>query len=179
MKLLDGGYVPLIIAGVVGLADVHLGARHARSSTPRRTPRASSLEQLIAMLKKSHPARAPGTAVFLTSDPESAPAALLHNLKHNHVLHERNVIVTVTVGDDAAGARRERVEIERIWRQLLAVRLTFGYMETPNVPKALALARRRARLRDDEHLVLPEPPLVPASPGLGDAGLAGRSSSCR
>ena len=102
----------------------------------------SSLEALIAMLKKSRPARAPGTAVFLTSDPDLAPSALMHNLKHNHVLHDRNVIVTVTVATTPRVPDDERAGVEQLTDDFWRIGLTFGYMEQPNVPRALALARR-------------------------------------
>jgi KUP system potassium uptake protein len=100
------------------------------------------LGQLIGMLRKSAPARAPGTAVFLTSDAEVAPSALLHNLKHNHVLHERNVIVTVTSATTPRVRDDERLTVEQLDESFWRVRLSFGYMEVPHVPRALALARR-------------------------------------
>ena len=117
-KLHDGGYVPLLIAAVVGLADVDLGPRDRRSCSRRPTTTASASSQLIAMLKKSSPSRAPGTAVFLTSDPDVAPSALLHNLKHNHVLHEPQPDRHRPPGDDAAGARRRADDRRAALRQL-------------------------------------------------------------
>ena len=94
------------------------------------------------MLKKSHPARAPGTAVFLTSDPDVAPSALLHNLKHNNVLHSRNVIVTVHSATTPRVADAERITVEPLSDSFTRVGLSFGYMEVPNVPRALALGKR-------------------------------------
>jgi KUP system potassium uptake protein len=85
----------------------------------------------------------PGTAVFLTSDPESAPTALLHNLKHNKVLHEHNVILTVVTTDTPRVGEDERVRISRVSPLFSKVELRFGFMETPNVPKALAIARKQ------------------------------------
>ena len=86
--------------------------------------------------------RVPGTAVFLTSDPDSAPHALLHNLKHNKVLHENNVILTVTTADTPRVSEDERVRIIPISPHFRRVTLRFGYMEQPNIPKALAVARK-------------------------------------
>jgi KUP system potassium uptake protein len=140
-KLHDGGYVPLIIAGIVGLL-ITTWVRGTRIVNAKARAGSVSIEALLGMLRKSHPARAPGTAVFLTSDPDSAPAALLHNLKHNHVLHDRNVIVTVGVATRPRVPDGERVALEEIGDDFWRMRLRFGYMETPNVPKALALARR-------------------------------------
>ena len=140
-KLLDGGYVPLIIAGVVGTL-VTTWVRGTRTVNAKAHAASVSMESVIGMLKKSHPARVPGTAVFLTSDPDSAPAALMHNLKHNHVLHDRNVIVTVNAATTPRVSDEDRFALEKLADSFWRLRLTFGYMETPNVPKALVLARR-------------------------------------
>jgi len=83
-----------------------------------------------------------GTAVFLTSDPEYVPTALLHNLKHNKVLHEHNVILTIRTAETPRVDLIDRVWIEAISDKFTAVRLNFGFMESPNVPKALAIARK-------------------------------------
>ena len=140
-KLHDGGYVPLVIAGIVGTL-MTTWVRGTSIVNAKARAASVSLASLIGMLKKSRPGRAPGTAVFLTSDPDAAPAALMHNLKHNHVLHERNVIVTVTVATTPRVADAQRTDLEQLADGFWRMRLTFGYMETPNVPKALALARR-------------------------------------
>ena len=78
------------------------------------------LLELIGMLEKSQPHRVKGTAVFLTSDPDTAPAALLHNLKHNKILHEQNVVLTVKTADAPRVADDERVQIEPSRRLVLA-----------------------------------------------------------
>jgi KUP system potassium uptake protein len=83
-----------------------------------------------------------GTAVFLTSDPEFAPTALLHNLKHNKVLHEHNVILTIKTADTPRVVDGERVSMSEVAPNFARVTLKFGYMETPNVPRALAIARK-------------------------------------
>ena len=100
------------------------------------------LESLVANLERKPPTRVPGTAVFLTSDPEFAPTALLHSLKHYKVLHENNVILTIETADTPRVDRAERVRIEPIGQTFARVILRFGFMETPNVPRALAVARR-------------------------------------
>jgi len=139
-KILDGGYVPLVLGVVVGL----LMTTWARGTEiVRRKAHADSvpLEKLAGMLRKSEPARVAGSAVFLTSDPDGAPSALLHNLKHNRVLHERNVVVTVSPSTRPRVPDSERLRIEKLDDNFIRIRLSFGYMEQPNVPKALALAR--------------------------------------
>ena len=91
--------MPLLLAALIGVL-MWTWVRGTRVVQAKAHATSIPLDELIAMLAKSHPAHAsPGTAVFLTSDPDIAPAALMHNLKHNHVLHERNVILTVTVAN--------------------------------------------------------------------------------
>ncbi|MFO1207671.1 MAG: potassium transporter Kup [Amaricoccus sp.] len=140
-KLFEGGFVPLILAAMVALA-MWTWVRGTAIVNRKAHQGSISLDQLIGMLKKSKPAQAPGTAVFLTSDPEVAPSALLHNLKHNYVLHSRNVIVTVTVATTPRVPDSERLFIEQLKDSFWRVRITFGYMEVPNVPRALVLARK-------------------------------------
>jgi KUP system potassium uptake protein len=101
------------------------------------------LDALLASLEKKPPHIVPGTAVFLTSDPEFAPTALLHNLKHNKVLHEHNVVLTIVTADTPRAREEERVTITPVSQHFSRVSLKFGYMETPNVPKALAIARKQ------------------------------------
>jgi KUP system potassium uptake protein len=100
------------------------------------------LDTLLASLEKHPPHTVPGTAVFLTSQPEFAPTALLHNLKHNKVLHEHNVILTIITTDTPRVADEERVRITARSPRFSLLALKFGYMESPNVPKALAIARK-------------------------------------
>ena len=100
------------------------------------------LDTLLRSMEKKPPHIVPGAAVFLTSDPEFAPTALLHNLKHNKVLHENNVILTIITADTPRVSEDERVEMRQIAPRFSLVSLRFGYMETPNVPKALAVARK-------------------------------------
>src|SRR5262249_17999956 len=85
----------------------------------------------------------PGTAVFLTSEPGFAPTALLHNLKHNKVIHENNVILTIRTTDTPRVSDDERVSITALSPRFKLLVLKFGYMEQPNVPKALAVARKQ------------------------------------
>ncbi|MGA8321223.1 MAG: KUP/HAK/KT family potassium transporter, partial [Xanthobacteraceae bacterium] len=97
---------------------------------------------LVRMLERKPPQRVPGTAVFLTSDPKSAPTALMHSLKHYKVLHEKNVILSVETTHTPRVDADKRVRIEPVGSTFTRVLLRFGYMETPNIPKALAIARK-------------------------------------
>jgi KUP system potassium uptake protein len=141
MKILDGAWVPVLFGGIVVLLMVtwRRGTRLLSLKT-RRTE--VPFEPLVKSLEKKPPHIVPGTAIFLTSDPEYAPTALLHNLKHNKVLHEHNVVLTVITSDTPRVPEEDRVQIFGISPHFYRVVLTFGYMETPNVPKALVLARK-------------------------------------
>ena len=94
------------------------------------------------MLERKPPQRVRGTAVFLTSDPNYAPTALMHSLKHYKVLHEKNVILTIETANTPRVDPAERVRIEPVSDTFTRLRLKFGFMETPNVPRALAIARK-------------------------------------
>jgi KUP system potassium uptake protein len=100
------------------------------------------LSGLVSSLERKRPHTVPGTAVFLTADPEFAPTALLHSLKHYKVLHEKNVILTIETADTPRIDSSERVRIEPVGETFSRVTLRFGFMEQPNVPKALAVARK-------------------------------------
>ena len=111
--------------------------------------------------------------MFLTADPSSAPTALLHSLKHYKVLHEQNVMLTIIIESTPRVAAADRVTLEPLGKIFTRILIRFGFMETPNIPKALALARKRGLSFDIMFdLVL----LVAASgtpgPKVGDAGLA-------
>jgi KUP system potassium uptake protein len=95
------------------------------------------------MLEKSKPVRVAGTAVFLTADPQTAPGALLHNLKHNKVLHKRNLVLTIKAADVPRIPESEQVQIKVLSDDLKLIVATLGYMQTPRVPHLLALARRK------------------------------------
>jgi KUP system potassium uptake protein len=108
-----------------------------------RTHRDSiAIQDLIRMLERSPPARARGTAVFLTSNPAVAPSALMHNLKHNNVLHQRVIIMSVKTENTPRVTLQNRYEIEQLSADFTRVTLHFGFMESPRVPAALALLRK-------------------------------------
>ena len=100
------------------------------------------LNDFAERMQRSSAHRVPGVAMFLTSTPAAVPPALLHNLKHNRVLHERNVIVTVETLRVPHVTGEERAVYEPINDSFARLSLRFGFMETPNVSRALSLARR-------------------------------------
>jgi KUP system potassium uptake protein len=141
MKVVEGGWAPLAFAAVV-MTIMYTWRRGTRLLFEKTRRQEMPLKDLVARLERKPPQRVPGTAVFFTSDPQSAPTALLHSLKHYKVLHEHNVILTVETADTPRVAKEDRVRIEPIGDTFSTVRLRFGFMETPNVPKALAIARK-------------------------------------
>jgi len=141
LKVVEGGWVPLAL-GTLLMIVMYTWRRGTRLLFEKTRRQEMSLANLVAMLERKPPQMVPGTAVFLTSDPESAPTALLHSLKHYKVLHEKNVILTIETADMPRVPAAERVRIEPVGKTFSRVRLRFGFMETPNVPRALAIARK-------------------------------------
>jgi len=141
LKVVEGGWVPLALGGLI-MAVMYTWRRGSRLLLEKTRRQETLLEPLVAILEKKPPVRVPGTAVFLTSDPSSAPTALLHSLKHYKVLHEKNVILTVETVQTPRVDPSERVRIEPVSETFSRVGLRFGFMEQPNVPKALAIARK-------------------------------------
>jgi KUP system potassium uptake protein len=141
LKVLEGGWVPLALGGFVMLL-MYTWRRGSRLLFEKSRKLEFPLADLVAMLEKRPPQRVSGTAVFLTSDPVSAPTALMHSLKHYKVLHEKNVILTIESASTPRVDPSERVRLESISPTFSKVTLRFGFMESPNVPKALAIARK-------------------------------------
>jgi KUP system potassium uptake protein len=140
-KLFQGGWVPAAVAIIVAILmwSWMSGRRRLADKTKRdEVP----LQFLVENLSKKKPTLVPGTAVFLTSDIEGAPTALLHSLKHYKVLHEHNVILTVRTSASPRVPDDEKVTIDAYNELFSRVVVTFGYMESPNIPKALALGRK-------------------------------------
>ncbi len=141
LRVIEGGWVPLVIAAAIGFliytwvrGKTIVRAFEARQSIP--------LADLAAALAKRPPERVPGTAVFLTGNPEAAPGALLHNLKHNKVLHERNLVVSIRTADRPVIDADKRAKTERLDDNFETVVLTYGFMESPDVPADLGVGAR-------------------------------------
>jgi KUP system potassium uptake protein len=142
LKIFHGGWIPLLIGALVMLVIFtwRKGANILAAKTRRlETP----IQELVEALEKKPRPRVPGTAVFLTGDPNSAPTALLHSLKHYKVLHEHNVVLTVVIENIPYIKTGDRVSIEPLGSSFSRVRLRFGFMEVPNVPRALGIARKQ------------------------------------
>jgi len=141
LKVVEGGWVPLALGGLV-MVVMYTWRRGSRLLFEKTRRQEIPLHDLVRMLEKKPPLRVPGTAVFLTSTPDSAPTALMHSLKHYKVLHEHNVILTIESEHTPRVEPAARVAIEGVGQTFTRVTLRFGFMETPNVPRALAIARK-------------------------------------
>ncbi|PJA42478.1 MAG: potassium transporter Kup, partial [Lysobacterales bacterium CG_4_9_14_3_um_filter_62_6] len=96
-----------------------------------------ALKPFITSITAHPPLRVPGTAVFMTANLDAVPHALLHNLKHNKVLHERNVLLTVETLEEPNTEQEKRIQIEELGNDFFVVRLYFGFAEEPNVPRLM------------------------------------------
>jgi KUP system potassium uptake protein len=144
IKIHDGGYIPVLIATafVVVMWTWRRGSALLMEKTRHTDIPLASFISSIERKSDHSPAHVPGTAIFLTSDPESAPAALLHNLKHNHVLHDKNVILTIRTVNKPRVPSADRYKVEQISERFSRVELLFGFMESQNVSQALATLRK-------------------------------------
>jgi KUP system potassium uptake protein len=141
LKVVEGGWMPLALGTAVVI--VMLTWRRGTQVLFHKTRRLEiPLDDLVRTLERKPPLRVPGTAVFLTSDPKSAPTALLHSLKHYKVLHEKNMILTVETADVPRVAEEERVRIEPISATFSRLVIRYGFMDVPDIPHALVLARK-------------------------------------
>ncbi|WP_410708286.1 potassium transporter Kup [Bradyrhizobium sp. BWA-3-5] len=141
LKVFEGGWMPLALGSVVMLL-MYTWRRGSRLLFEKSRKLEFPLVDLVAMLEKRPPQRVSGTAVFLTSDRECAPTALMHSLKHYKVLHAKNVILTIETAPIPRIDPAERVRMEQLSETFSRVTLRFGFMESPNVPKTLAIARK-------------------------------------
>jgi KUP system potassium uptake protein len=148
LKIPDGAWLPLAFGGVLVLV-MWTWTRGAQILTDKTRRDSVPLVDLMEILRARAPHRAPGTAIFLTSDPDMTPVALMHNLKHNKVLHERNVILTVRTAETPRVADEDRVRTQAINADFKKVEIFYGFMESPNVPKALAILRKQQGLKFD------------------------------
>jgi KUP system potassium uptake protein len=142
VKLPDGAWMPLVLG--LGLMIVMWTWSRGSQILSEKIRRDSlPLCDLIDMLRARPPYRSPGTAMYLTADADMAPVALMHNLKHNKVLHQHNIIVTVRTADVPTVADCDRIGIEKISDDFKKLTLSYGFMESPNLPKALQQCKKQ------------------------------------
>lgn len=141
VKIFEGAWMPLLCA--LALIAVMLTWRQGVSILNADVRSNADVESVVQALERKPPQRVSGTAVFLTATLDAAPSSLLHNLKHNQVLHERNILLTVKTAAMPRVPNSGRIEIERLSETFTAVTLSYGFMETPDVIKGLQLCRKK------------------------------------
>jgi len=168
LKIPDGGWFPLLIGGVV-FTLLTTWKRGRAMLLERLAEDTMPLDLFIESIGASPPTRVPGTAVFLTSTANRVPHALLHNLKHNKVLHERVVFLTIVTRDIPRVPARERVAIQDLGCNFWQIRADFGFTEDPEVPALLEACGRRGfefDMMDTSFFVSRETLIATATPGM-------------
>ena len=141
LKIAHGGWFPLVLGVVVFV--MMTTWRRGRELVVREIKQSGlALEPFIDNIHEHPPLRVPGTAVFLTANLDAVPHALLHNLKHNKVLHERNVLLTVEMLETPLADAQERIDIRPLNGEFYCLSLRFGFAEDPNIPLALTRCSR-------------------------------------
>jgi K+ transporter len=136
IKVEHGGWLPLGLGLIIFV--LMSTWRRGRELVVREIKQGGlALQPFVVNVTEHPPLRVPGTAVFLTANLSAVPHALLHNLKHNKVLHERNVLLTVETLDTPVAEAGERIGIEALGNEFYLLTLRFGFAETPNIPLAL------------------------------------------
>ncbi len=140
LKIAHGGWFPLVIG--LALFTLMVTWKRGRHLLWQKVRDASiPADKFIESIERRQPSRVDGTAVYMAGSSDGTPLALLHNLKHNKVLHKRIVFLTIQVAEDPRVPAEERVEVERLPHGFWRVRARFGFFEEPNVPVVLELAR--------------------------------------
>ena len=142
VKLVEGAWMPVAL-GLGLMLVMWTWSRGSQILSDKTRKDSLPLSDLIDMLKARPPHRSPGTAMYLTAEADMAPVALMHNLKHNKVLHQMNVIVTVRTADIPVVAESDRIAICKINDDFKKLTLTYGFMESPHLPKALQLCKKQ------------------------------------
>jgi KUP system potassium uptake protein len=168
LKIPDGGWFPLLIGGIV-FTLLTTWKRGRKVLMDRLSEDALPLDQFIQSIELAPPVRVEGTAVFLTSTPDRVPHALLHNLKHNKVLHERVVFLTVVTRDIPYVPPDERIEFRTLGADFTRILAYYGFKEEPDVPELLEEAGRRGfpfEMMETSFFVSRETLVATARPGM-------------
>ena len=168
LKIAHGGWLPLVIGGLLfTLMTTWKTGRQIVAA--RLTARAVPIEEFLASVAKTRPARVPGTAVFMTAQPRGTPAALAHNLRYNKVLHAHVVTLMVTTQPVPHVPEDQRVVVRPLGLGVSDVVVRYGFMEDPTVPDALARAREQGLEMDPDDVTYflgRETLIVTATPGM-------------
>ena len=140
LKIGEGGWYPLVVGASI-YATMMTWVWGRGKLAQQRASGGMPLDMLISSLRPDRPARVPGTAIYMTAQVDSVPAALLHNMKHNKVLHERTVLMTVQTADVPRMPEPDRLEIRHYEQNFHTIRIRYGFAEEPDIPRALAMCR--------------------------------------
>ena len=171
-KFFEGGWFPLLLA--VGIALLMLTWRTGQRQVEKARILLRQAEKVfVRRLLEAPPVRLPGTAIILTSASSGIPLVLTHHLKHNRVLHERVLLVTVRTTEEPRVAEADRIEVEHVADGISRVVLRYGFMESPDVPEALRLAISQSQVAgidlDDVTYYLGRETIIPTHKVLGMA----------
>jgi len=148
LKIMQGGWLPLVVAIVI--FTLMTTWRTGRKIVAERlASRAVMVEDFFASIDFLKPARVPGTAVYMSAQTTGMPTALVHNLQYNKVLHERVVILSIMTVQQPYSAPGKRVAVDDLGRGIFNVRLQYGFMEDPDVPRALLAAAKARGMKFD------------------------------
>jgi KUP system potassium uptake protein len=167
-KVPDGGWFPLLI-GALFYFLMSTWQRGRAIVAERLKRNALPLSQFVKDVERQKPFRVPGIAIFMTSDPDSTPAALLHNLKHNKILHERLAVLTISTTDEPYVRSKDRVEFHNLAPNMFRVVANYGFMQTPNIFEILESAKKKGfdYLFEDITFFLGRETILPSSyPGM-------------
>ena len=152
LKIAHGGWLPLVI-GALLFTLMTTWKRGRQIVAQRLTARAVPLEDFMARVADSRPVRVPGTAVFMTAQPRGTPPALAHNLRFNKVLHEHVVTLMVTTLPVPHVPGDRQIAVRTLGHGVFDVVVRYGFMQDPNIPEALALARERGLELNDQDVI--------------------------
>jgi len=146
-KIADGGWFPLFVAAIIAVAMTTW--KKGREELYRKLIGARfPLESFLAELPKSHMPRVPGTAVFMTLSPVGTPPTLLHHVKHNHILHEKVVFLSIISKDTPIVPAGERIKLTDLGQGFYRVEAFYGFMQKPNVPQIMKIAAQYGLVTD-------------------------------
>jgi KUP system potassium uptake protein len=151
VKIPHGGWFPLLV-GILILTCMSTWRRGRTLLAERLRALAMTIPDFIAMVRQFPLTRVPGTAIFMTSTLEYVPSALLHNVRHNHVLHENVILMTVSTAEVPHVPREERYTLERLSDGLYTLSVVYGFMDVPNAPAVLMRCESEIIKLDLEHL---------------------------
>jgi len=142
VKIPDGGWFPLLAGGIMYFL-MSTWQRGRAIVAARLKQNATPIEQFVRDVVRQQPLRVPGIAIFMTSNSDSVPPALLHNLKHNRILHEQVVLLTISTTDEPYVRSRERTRVENLSPSFFRIVANYGFMQTPSIFEILDSAKKQ------------------------------------